>query len=102
MSGDAQLRPSEAVLRAGHDAYEAQARELDHVSGSPVPWEDVPEPYRSCTIAAYTAAIAAHLRERTGLVEKEAVRDWIAERGVLGTDRMLARFDERFGGSRVS
>jgi hypothetical protein len=49
----------EAAAKAGHEAYEAKAHEMGHVSGSPVPWEDVPEPYRSCTLASIAAALAA-------------------------------------------
>ena len=55
---------SEDVARAGHEAYEAKARELGHVSGSPVPWDEVPEPYRSCTLAAYEAVLIAHEMEQ--------------------------------------
>jgi hypothetical protein len=53
------MRLTDEMIRAGHDAYEAKAREMGHVSGSPVPWDEVPEPYRSCTVAAYEAVLAA-------------------------------------------
>ena len=48
----------DALARVGHDAYESYSRAVGHVSGSPVPWEDVPEPYRGATLAGYRAALA--------------------------------------------
>ncbi len=61
--GGVRVRPPDHVVEAGHDAYEAKARELGYVSGSPVPWSEVPEPYRSCTIAGYEAALGALVRD---------------------------------------
>jgi hypothetical protein len=58
------------MAAAGHAAYEAKAQELMYTSASPVPWEDVPEPYRSCTLAGYAAALAV---VREYLLSDEAV-----------------------------
>ena len=60
----------EAACYAGHNAYEARSRTQGHVSGLPVPWAEVPEPYRSSTIAGYRAGLAAAL---TALMDDRGV-----------------------------
>lgn len=55
-----------AACEAGHDAYEAESKLRGHVSGSPVAWCDVPEPYYSATVAGYTAGIRAAIDAVTG------------------------------------